>query len=96
MILADMNLIIDSNTFFCKHSLDFVKNRVMPRKNQNNLRQSLGNPFPHLPLIQSQSGANPPSSPENERNFENFQEEGSHSGSQSDECCGETKEQEAI
>lgn len=29
-----------------------TKTRVMPRKNQS-LRQSLGNPFPHLPLIQS-------------------------------------------
>jgi hypothetical protein len=25
----------------------------MPRKNQQTVRQSLGNPFPHLPLIQS-------------------------------------------
>jgi len=29
--------------------------RVMSRKTQQSMRQSLGNPFPHLPLIESQS-----------------------------------------
>jgi hypothetical protein len=49
----------------------------MPRKNQHNHRQSLGNPFPHLPLIQSQNDMN---------------QEHQHEGSQNDDRSGESKE----